>query len=282
MKSRPPRGCYPGRFRKPLPASARACWRSGAAALPALGFVGPGFALAVQPDRAGWPIPVLRQRRYPRTWRCHSSGAEGRRHESETAARIRHEKGRIRLRARLRTYGYTSAAKIPDRWVSDDLRLLLGRVRHADRRPRRQGGSSARKRGPSRQSRQALSEGAGRTPHPRRRKPGPIPAAKESARASSSGSAGTRRSRLWCGSSARPSQPLPVRAALGVVSTGQLVTEEFYTLGKLVQLGFGTNNYDGNTTLCMASAVAGYKRSFGSDGPPGRVRGLSSGRMWSS
>ena len=57
--------------------------------------------------------------------------------------------------------------------------------------------------------------------------------------------------------------------ALGVLSTGQLVTEEFYALGKLVQLGFGTNNYDGNTTLCMASAVAGYKRSFGSDGPPG-------------
>jgi anaerobic selenocysteine-containing dehydrogenase len=57
--------------------------------------------------------------------------------------------------------------------------------------------------------------------------------------------------------------------ALGVLSTGQLVTEEFYTLGKLVQLGFGTNNYDGNTTLCMASAVSGYKVSFGSDGPPG-------------
>jgi assimilatory nitrate reductase catalytic subunit len=57
--------------------------------------------------------------------------------------------------------------------------------------------------------------------------------------------------------------------AFGVISTGQLVTEEFYALGKLVQLGFGTNNYDGNTTLCMSSAVAGYKRSFGSDGPPG-------------
>ncbi len=57
--------------------------------------------------------------------------------------------------------------------------------------------------------------------------------------------------------------------SLGVLSTGQLVTEEFYTLGKLVQLGFGTRNYDGNTTLCMASAVSGYKRSFGSDGPPG-------------
>lgn len=57
--------------------------------------------------------------------------------------------------------------------------------------------------------------------------------------------------------------------ALGVLSTGQLVTEEFYALGKLVQMGFKTTNYDGNTTLCMASAVAGYKRSFGSDGPPG-------------
>jgi assimilatory nitrate reductase catalytic subunit len=59
------------------------------------------------------------------------------------------------------------------------------------------------------------------------------------------------------------------RDALGVISTGQLVTEEFYALGKLVQLGFGSKNYDGNTTLCMASAVSGYKRSFGSDGPPG-------------
>ncbi len=57
--------------------------------------------------------------------------------------------------------------------------------------------------------------------------------------------------------------------SLGVVGTGQLLTEEFYTLGKLVQLGFRTPNHDGNTTLCMASAVSGYKLSFGSDGPPG-------------
>lgn len=57
--------------------------------------------------------------------------------------------------------------------------------------------------------------------------------------------------------------------AIGVLSTGQLLTEEFYTLGKLVQLGLRTNNYDGNTTLCMASAVVGYKQSLGSDGPTG-------------
>lgn len=59
------------------------------------------------------------------------------------------------------------------------------------------------------------------------------------------------------------------RDAFAVVSTGQLLTEEFYGLGKLVRGQIGTNNYDGNTTLCMASAVSGYKRSFGSDGPPG-------------
>jgi predicted molibdopterin-dependent oxidoreductase YjgC len=59
------------------------------------------------------------------------------------------------------------------------------------------------------------------------------------------------------------------RDAFAVVSTGQIMTEEFYTLGKLVRGLIGTNSYDGNTTLCMSSAVSGYKRSFGSDGPPG-------------
>ena len=62
--------------------------------------------------------------------------------------------------------------------------------------------------------------------------------------------------------------------AVGVISTGQLVTEEFYAMGKLIQLGIGTCNYDGNTTLCMSTAVQGYKRSFGSDGPPGAYEDL--------
>lgn len=59
------------------------------------------------------------------------------------------------------------------------------------------------------------------------------------------------------------------RDSVAIVSTGQILTEEFYTLGKLARGVIGSNNYDGNTTLCMASAVSGYKRSFGSDGPPG-------------
>jgi len=53
------------------------------------------------------------------------------------------------------------------------------------------------------------------------------------------------------------------RDSFAIVSTGQIMTEEFYTLGKLARGVIGTNNYDGNTTLCMASAVSGYKRSFG-------------------
>lgn len=59
------------------------------------------------------------------------------------------------------------------------------------------------------------------------------------------------------------------RDSFSIVSTGQIMTEEFYTLGKLARGVVGTNNYDGNTTLCMSSSVSGYKRSFGSDGPPG-------------
>ncbi len=65
------------------------------------------------------------------------------------------------------------------------------------------------------------------------------------------------------------------KKAVAVISTGQLLTEEFYALGKFVQLGLQTNNYDGNTTLCMASAVSGYKQSFGSDGPTGSYEDIA-------
>jgi anaerobic selenocysteine-containing dehydrogenase len=62
--------------------------------------------------------------------------------------------------------------------------------------------------------------------------------------------------------------------SVAVLSTGQLVTEEFYALGKLARLGLGLAHYDGNTTLCMASAVSGYKMTLGSDGPPGAYADL--------
>jgi ferredoxin-nitrate reductase len=57
--------------------------------------------------------------------------------------------------------------------------------------------------------------------------------------------------------------------ALGFYISGQLLTEDYYVVGKLVKGFLGTNNLDSNSRLCMSSAVAGYTGAFGSDGPPG-------------
>lgn len=57
--------------------------------------------------------------------------------------------------------------------------------------------------------------------------------------------------------------------ALGFYISGQLLTEDYYVVGKLVKGFLGTNNLDSNSRLCMSSAVAGYMGAFGSDGPPG-------------
>jgi ferredoxin-nitrate reductase len=50
--------------------------------------------------------------------------------------------------------------------------------------------------------------------------------------------------------------------------SGQLLTEDYYVVSKLAKGFLGTNNVDSNSRLCMSSAVAGYTRSLGSDGPP--------------
>ncbi|WP_233553933.1 assimilatory nitrate reductase NasA [Halococcus sp. IIIV-5B] len=55
---------------------------------------------------------------------------------------------------------------------------------------------------------------------------------------------------------------------LAVLGSGQQTNEAAYALGKLARGGFGTRNYDANTTLCMASAVVAYRNAFGSDAPP--------------
>lgn len=51
--------------------------------------------------------------------------------------------------------------------------------------------------------------------------------------------------------------------------SGQCTTEESYTFNKIWKGGFGSNMVDGNPRLCMASAVAGYLSSMGSDEPAG-------------
>ena len=59
----------------------------------------------------------------------------------------------------------------------------------------------------------------------------------------------------------------PTSVALYV--SGQLLTEDYYAANKLAKAVLGTANIDSNSRLCMASAVAAHRRSFGEDLVPG-------------
>ncbi|MEM6550940.1 MAG: nitrate reductase [Planctomycetota bacterium] len=56
--------------------------------------------------------------------------------------------------------------------------------------------------------------------------------------------------------------------ALALYGSGQLDTEASYLFTKLFKGYLGCNHTDTNSRLCMSSAVAGYVKAFGSDGPP--------------
>ena len=56
--------------------------------------------------------------------------------------------------------------------------------------------------------------------------------------------------------------------ALAIYGSGQFLSEDYYVANKLLKGALGSNNFDANSRLCMSSAVAGYARSLGSDGPP--------------
>lgn len=56
--------------------------------------------------------------------------------------------------------------------------------------------------------------------------------------------------------------------AIRMYGSGQFQTEDYYIAQKLIKGCLGTNNFDANSRLCMSSAVSGYIKSFGSDGPP--------------
>ncbi len=51
--------------------------------------------------------------------------------------------------------------------------------------------------------------------------------------------------------------------------SGQLLTEDYYVANKLMKGFIGSGNIDTNSRLCMASAVAGHRRAFGTDTVPG-------------
>lgn len=56
--------------------------------------------------------------------------------------------------------------------------------------------------------------------------------------------------------------------AVAFYVSGQFLTEDYYIANKLMKGFMGTANIDTNSRLCMASAVVGYKRAFGSDTVP--------------
>lgn len=56
--------------------------------------------------------------------------------------------------------------------------------------------------------------------------------------------------------------------AIAFYISGQLLTEDYYAVNKLAKGFLGTNSVDSNSRLCMSSAVAGYRATFGVDGPP--------------
>jgi ferredoxin-nitrate reductase len=57
--------------------------------------------------------------------------------------------------------------------------------------------------------------------------------------------------------------------AIGFYTSGQLMLEEYYTLGVLARGGLSTPHLDGNTRLCTATAAMALMESFGTDGNPG-------------
>jgi len=56
---------------------------------------------------------------------------------------------------------------------------------------------------------------------------------------------------------------------VGMFGSGQWTVWEGYAAAKLMKAGLGSNNIDPNARHCMASAVAGFMRTFGIDEPMG-------------
>lgn len=62
--------------------------------------------------------------------------------------------------------------------------------------------------------------------------------------------------------------------AVAFYVSGQILTEDYYVANKLMKGFIGSANIDTNSRLCMASAVAGYKRAFGTDTVPCSYRDI--------
>ncbi|MCK5727303.1 MAG: nitrate reductase catalytic subunit NapA [Thiotrichaceae bacterium] len=64
-------------------------------------------------------------------------------------------------------------------------------------------------------------------------------------------------------------KPEEIVSTVGMFGSGQWTLWEGYAASKLFKAGFRSNNIDPNARHCMASAVAGFIRTFGADEPMG-------------
>ena len=62
---------------------------------------------------------------------------------------------------------------------------------------------------------------------------------------------------------------MEMTSSVGMFGSGQWTVWEGYAASKLFKAGFRSNNIDPNARHCMASAVAGFIRTFGADEPMG-------------
>lgn len=67
--------------------------------------------------------------------------------------------------------------------------------------------------------------------------------------------------------------------AIAIYAAGQILTEDYYVANKLMKGFIGSGNLDTNSRLCMASAVASYKRAFGADTVPGCYEDLEQAEL---
>ncbi len=63
---------------------------------------------------------------------------------------------------------------------------------------------------------------------------------------------------------------------VGFYLSGQMLNEDYYMANKLAKGFIGTANCDTNSRTCMASAVVGYKKSFGVDYVPVQIKDIES------
>lgn len=61
---------------------------------------------------------------------------------------------------------------------------------------------------------------------------------------------------------------------VGIILSGQMLTEDYYVANKLGKGFIGTNNVDTNSRTCMSSAVTAYKKALGADFVPVRMEDI--------